>query len=164
MPFLASKRLGVITEDQLQQALDRHDRGKLIDAEPIPCGLFGQNILVRASSGDYVLRGSPHADDQLPLERFFAQIIHERSSVPVPWPYLIDPQPDIFGWSYALMPRMPGVQLDEEQKEQLGIGARCSIAAAMGRTLAEIANITWPHSGPPDVLFAGNSPGLGPKA
>jgi hypothetical protein len=41
--------------------------------------------------------------------------------VPVPWPYLIDPTPDIFGWSFVLMPRMPGLQLaDPQMKKQLG--------------------------------------------
>lgn len=59
-----------------------------------------------STGGEFVLRGVLHYDWQLPAERFFARALHERTMAPVPWPYLVDPAEDIFGWSYALMPRM----------------------------------------------------------
>ncbi len=37
-----SKRLGILTGEQLQAALDRYDLGALGSAEPAQGGLFGQ--------------------------------------------------------------------------------------------------------------------------
>ena len=67
--------------------------------------------LSAAPQGDYVLRGRPHFAWQFPTERFYARFLREQANVPAPWPYQIDPDTDIFGWSYVLMPRMPGLQL-----------------------------------------------------
>ena len=46
-----SQRLGVLTAEQLQAALDRFDLGGLIDARPAPGGLFGQNVLLTSTKG-----------------------------------------------------------------------------------------------------------------
>jgi hygromycin-B 7''-O-kinase len=55
-----SQRLGVITNDQFQAALDHFKLGLFVKAEPIPFGIFGQNVFVTSSQGDFVLRGQPH--------------------------------------------------------------------------------------------------------
>lgn len=82
------------------------------------------------------------------MEQFFARQLHERTSVPVPWPYRIDPTPDIFGWSYVIMPRLVGVQLADGQiRAQLNLGDKRQIAYALGATLARIHAVTWPTSG-----------------
>jgi hygromycin-B 7''-O-kinase len=103
-----SRRLGSIDDGQFRSALERFGLGEFVRAEPVAGGLFGQNVFVASTTGEYVLRGAPHYDWQLPAERFFARLLHERTRAPVPWPYLLDPGDDIFGWSYAVMPRMPG--------------------------------------------------------
>jgi Ser/Thr protein kinase RdoA (MazF antagonist) len=147
MPISCSPRLGVIEERQFQAALDRFDLGRFICAEPAKRGMFGQNVFLTSTTGRFVLRGSPHSDAQLAHERFFARILHERSQTPVPWPYRIDEGTDIFGWSYALMPCMPGLHLDDEQRAALTVADRVRIAAAMGSTLAQVAGVPWEASG-----------------
>ena len=57
-----SKRLGILRHEQLQAALDRFALGELIAASPAPSGLFGQNVMLTASTGEYVCaarRGRP---------------------------------------------------------------------------------------------------------
>lgn len=121
-------------------------------AERVLFGNFGQNVFVTSSKGEVVLRGAPHYPSQFPKERFFAQLLHERTPVPVPWPYLLDPSEDIFGWSYVLMPRMPGLQLiDPRVQDQFGARDRYGIAQAMGETLARLHTLTWPCTGEYDL-------------
>lgn len=143
-----SQRLGEISDQQFQAALDRFHLGHFIKAEAIPFGSFGQNIFVTSTEGEYVLRGEPHFWWQFPTEEFYTRLLHERTRVPVPWPYLIDPMPDIFGWSYVLMPRMPGLQLiDPQIKERLSAAERLGIAQALGENLAHMQEVTWPFAG-----------------
>ena len=137
-----TKRLGLIHPEQFQAALDRFDLGTFVAATAIPFGLFGQNVFVTSTRGEWVLRGCPHYDWQFPTEQFFVQLIHERTRVPVPFPYLVDLATDIFGWSYVYMPRMPGMQLaDEALLAQLSSDDRLGLARAMARTLAELHTI-----------------------
>lgn len=110
-----SERLGEITDEQLQAALDRFGLGRLLASEPIPNGLFGQNLMLETTSGGYVFRGAPHwnpsgEDDwQFQKERFFSRLVTENpAGPPVPWPYLLEESRDIFGWGFALQPRLPG--------------------------------------------------------
>lgn len=140
--------MGTITPAQLQAALDRFDLGRLLGAEPARTGNFGQNVFLSTTSGEYVLRGSPHYDWQFPKERFFAALLHEHTTVPVPWPYHLDESTDNFGWSYVLMRRLPGIQLPDRQVySALTLEDKIGIAAAMGRTLAQLQELTWPHAG-----------------
>jgi hygromycin-B 7''-O-kinase len=160
-----SKRLGTLFPDQLQTALDHFGLGTLLRAEPVTLGLFGQNVFLMTDNGEYVLRGAPHYAWQFPKERFFARLLHENTSVPVPWPYLIDYSDGIFGWSYAIMPRLAGLQLiDPQFQERQSPEDRFGIACAMGETLACMHTLTWSHCGeynadsddiqPLDVTFA----------
>lgn len=81
-----SERLGDITDTQLQAALDRFGLGGLRSASPAPGGLFGQNIFLTTTEGEFVLRGAPHwnpagEDDwQFPKERFFSRLVHDQPS------------------------------------------------------------------------------------
>jgi hygromycin-B 7''-O-kinase len=80
--------------------------------------------------------------------------MHEQTQVPVPYPYLLESSADIFGWVFAVMPRMAGVSvLDETVASQLTIKDRLPIARAMGRALVEMQALTWDHAGKydPDV-------------
>ncbi len=113
-------------------------------AEPAPGGLFGQNVFVTSTHGEFVLRGCPHAAWQFPKERFFARVLHERSRVPVPWPYRLEPSPDIFGWSYAILPKLPGMNVAlPDARAALTAGEHAEIAAALGVALAELHTVVW---------------------
>jgi hygromycin-B 7''-O-kinase len=151
-PVVSTQRLGALTSGQIQTALDRFSLGRFVRAEPASDGLFGQNVFVTSDTGEYVLRGAPHYDWQFPTERFFAQLLHERTVAPTPWPYLLDPTDDIFGWSYVLMPRMPGHSFtDSAWFATLSMDDRLSIASALGETLADLHALTWPFAGAYDA-------------
>jgi len=143
-----SKRLGAISDAQLQAALDRFGLGRLVAAEPVQGGLFGQNIFVTSTRGEFVLRGAPHHHWQLPTEQFFARMLAERTRMPAPWPFLIDLRTDIFGWSFAIMPKMKGLQLsDFRVKRSLTQDDRRAIGVALARGLAAMHELTWPIVG-----------------
>ena len=143
-----SKRLGTLSHAQLQSALARFDLGELFAAEPAPGGLFGQNVFLTSSRGEFVLRGCPHGDDQLPKERFFARLLHEQARVPVPWPYRLEPSPEIFGWSFAIMPRLPGVSVGlPEVRKSLAPGELANVSGALGEGLAALHAAVWPYVG-----------------
>jgi hygromycin-B 7''-O-kinase len=143
-----SRRLGVLTSAQLQAALSRFELGELLDAQPVRGGMFGQNVMVRASSGAWVLRGAPHSQRQFPAERCYSRLIHERTDTEAPWPYLLEPSTELFGWSYALMPRMGGVAFDDpDLQDSLTRDGRIAIARAMGEHLGRLQSATWEHPG-----------------
>lgn len=141
-----SKRLGVLTHKQLQAALGRFDLGTLVDAQPVSGGLFGQNVFVTSSSGEWVLRGAPHYDGQFQKERFFSRVIHEETDADAPWPFFIERSDDVFGWHYALMPRLPGENPgDGDVQSALTKEGRIALARALGGYLARIESKTWDH-------------------
>src|SRR4051794_3927874 len=107
-PRKYSDRLGMIDVDQLQAVADEFGLGRVTDAEPAPGGLFGQIVFITTTDGEYVMRGNPHGHVQLTKERRVAQLIGERSSLPAPLPYHISENTELFGWTYAVMPKLPG--------------------------------------------------------
>ena len=143
-----SKRLGNISDEQLQRALSHFALGTFLHAEPIPFGLFGQNLFVTSTAGEFVLRGCPHYDWQFPTEKFFVEQLHDKTRVPVPHPYLLNPSVEIFGWSFVIMPKMPGLQLaDSQVTAGLSMNERRGIARALAAMLVEIQTLTWEHAG-----------------
>ncbi|MBN2100667.1 phosphotransferase [Candidatus Dojkabacteria bacterium] len=147
-----SDRLGEISDSQLQKALDKFDLGKLRDTAETEAGLFGQNMFLTSSKGEYVLRGVPHYPWQFKTEKFFADLLHEQTKVPVPWPYLLDEDESIFGWSYVIMPRMSGHHLsDSIDDADFSKEDRLEIAKAQGRMLAEAQKLTWDFPGKYDI-------------
>jgi len=148
-----SKRLGNISDEQLQAALNCFDLGEFLSAEPIPFGLFGQNLFVTSSVGEFVLRGVPHYDWQFPTEKFFIEQLHARTQVPVPYPYRFNPSPKIFGWPFVIMPKMPGAQLaDSQVVARFSMDERGEMARALAVMLIEIQTLTWEHSGRYDIV------------
>jgi hygromycin-B 7''-O-kinase len=139
-----SSRLGVLSNAQLQAALDRFRLGSLLNSEPAPGGVFGQNVLLTSTAGEWVLRGCPHYTWQFPKEMFFARLIGQSSPVLTPWPYMIEESCEIFGWSFALMPRLRGIQLDEESRSRLSEDDGVAIAGALGHELALLHAVVWP--------------------
>jgi aminoglycoside phosphotransferase (APT) family kinase protein len=160
-----SDRLGAIRDAQFAAVCERHGLGKFVRAEPTTSGLFGQNVFVFASGGDFVLRGAPHwvkgPDDatyrredrwQFSKERWFAQQLHAHTKVPVPWPMNHDETSDIFGWPYIVMPKMPGQCFDEREiVKALDVEGRRGVAVAMGENLAEMQRLTWDFAGDFDM-------------
>jgi hygromycin-B 7''-O-kinase len=143
-----SKRLGNISDQQLQMALHRFDMGDLIHAEPISFGLFGQNLFITSTKGEFVLRGVPHYDWQFPTEKFFVEQLHRMTKAPVPHPYLYETSTDIFGWSFVLMPRMRGLQIaDNKIVSCLTWQDRQGIARALAKMLAEVQTLSWDYAG-----------------
>ena len=143
-----SARLGVISDEQLQAALDRFGLGRFVSAEPIPNGLFGQNLMVTATTGDYVFRGAPHwnpvgEDDwQFQKERFFSRMVHEApGGPPVAWPYLLDEGRDIFGWGFAFQPRLPGAPLEQRLRQHYSENDIQEQYGALGRALGAIHTV-----------------------
>ena len=154
-----SPRLGTLSEQQFQAALDRFQLGRLISAEPVRFGNIGQHVFLTSTQGNFVLRGAPLDATQFPCERWFMQQLHEHTQVPIPWPYLLDRRSDIFGWNYILMPRLPGLSLaDWQAKQGLPQEARQSIARALGETLVELHRLTWPCVGNYDLVGDGIKP------
>ena len=69
-----SKRLGVINDGQLQAALDRFGLGKLVAAEPVKSGLFGQNMLLdRLIIWEFVQRAEPEVAARIGSLREWAE-------------------------------------------------------------------------------------------
>ena len=137
-----------MSDEQLQRALSRFDLGEFLHVEPIPFGLFGQNLFITSTAGEFVLRGVPHYDWQFPTEKFFIEQLHARTRVPVPHPYLYCPSAEIFGWTFVIMPKMPGLQLaDTQLTAGLSIDERRGVAQALAAMLIEIQTLTWEHSG-----------------
>lgn len=137
-----SKRLGQISTEQFQAALSRLNLGNFVEAEAVPFGLFGQNVFLTSTQGKFVLRGKPHYPWQFPTEQFFADQLHARTRAPVPYPYLLDPATDIFGWSFVIMPRMPGLQLHHKlAAARLAYKDRVEIAQALARMLVEVQKL-----------------------
>ncbi len=156
-----SERLGAINDLQFEAVAARLNLGRFLKAAPTTSGLFGQNVFVTTTTGEFVLRGAPHwvkgpnetswrQEDrwQFTKERFFASQLHERTNAPVPWPMLHDESSDILGWPYLVMPRMPGVCFDERSiRKALPPEHRRDVAVALGETLAEMQRLTGPFAG-----------------
>jgi hygromycin-B 7''-O-kinase len=156
-----SQRLGVINDAQFEAVAARWKLGRFVRAAPTTAGLFGQNVFLTTTDGEFVLRGAPHwvkdkgdlewrREDrwQFTKEAFFARQLHERTTVPVPWPMQHDETADIFGWPYLIMPRMPGTCFEERTiLTTLPPEDRRGIADALGATLAEMQTLSWPFAG-----------------
>ena len=174
-----SERLGAISDAQFQAVADRLALGRFLEAAPTTSGLFGQNVFVTTTKGEFVLRGAPHwvkrlgektyrPNDrvQFTAERYFAQQLHEHTNAPVPWPMLHDQASDILGWPYLVMPKMPGQCFNERNiLKLLSAEDRHGVARALGDMLAEMQRLTSPFAGNFDVdtveltPFAGGNTG-----
>ncbi|WP_342428393.1 aminoglycoside phosphotransferase family protein [Paenibacillus sp. FSL L8-0158] len=106
--YFSSNRLGEVTIDQVQRMLNRFDLGRLLSYEKTAEGVLGQTLYVSSTAGQFVLKGNPLFPGQWVEEKFMVEQIQARTRIPVPTPYLVDHTEDIFGWSYAVMPRLYG--------------------------------------------------------
>ena len=156
-----SDRLGAIRDDQFAVAVRKAGLGTFLSAAPTTGGLFGQNVFLTTTDGDYVLRGTPHwhrggPNDawQFPKERLYADLLHARTRAPVAWPQLLDASCEGFPWPYLITPRLPGVCLqDPAARKGLTREDFLEVARAMGQTLVDLQALTWDFAGDfdPDV-------------
>lgn len=154
-----SQRLGTISREQFQAALDHFGLGRVVSAEPITLGNWGQNCFLTSTAGEFVLRGNPFYSWQFLAEQFFAPLLHERTAVSIPWPYYVEQSTSIFGWSYAIMRRLPGQALAEKSfRDALDPASRLQIARSMGETLAALQELEWPVAGAYDPTTGGIRP------
>ena len=139
--IFASKTLGNIHHNQLQAMLNRFNLGTLVASRKTELGAMGQTMFVSSTKGDFILKGNPLYHGQLEEEQFFIENIEKRTNVPVPTPYFIDDSVDIFGWSYAVMPRLLGDHVDSERlKNTLTTKNKLQIAESIVSTLSAFHN------------------------
>lgn len=136
---------------QFQAMLDRFGLGDLVGFEPILRG-SEQNVFVFSTAGEFVFRGKPLFAGQFAEEKFVVDHLHRQTVAPVAYPYLVDPSGDLFGWPYALMPRLPGNQVDDPNVQpRLTNGDQEEIACASARVLAQLHEFNVDHPGEYDV-------------
>lgn len=137
--FFSSKRLGDITYEQLQRMLNRFELGTLISGVRTARGSGNQTLLVTASSGAYILKGNPLYEGQLAEEKYVVDQLHARTRLPVPYPFLVDEADEVFGWGYALMPRLPGWHMhDPKLQAEVGFADRLELAKLLALRLSEM--------------------------
>lgn len=137
--LFSTNSIGHVTDEQLQVMLNRHHLGNLISAEKTSEGVGNQTLFINSSQGSYVLKGNPLYAGQLAEEKFYTDCLQEYTSLPLSTPYLLDESIDIFGWSYAIMPRLHGVHMNEPQlRARLGAADRIDIASSAANILNEM--------------------------
>ena len=140
--------LGELRDEQLQAAADRFGLGPVRRATALTDGLFGKNVRLDTDTGAWVLRGDPWpagVDHQYRRDRWFARAIHERSSVPAPWPYRVEPTAGLLPWPFAVMPHLDG--RDHLAPEAKTPAARLEVARALGRGAAALGQVTFAAGG-----------------
>ncbi|MEM6430834.1 MAG: aminoglycoside phosphotransferase family protein [Deinococcota bacterium] len=141
-------RLGKLSLHQFSRATCKHGLGTCLSATPIQAGLFKQNVLLETQHGEWIFRGCSHYSWQFPKERFFANFIAEQTNLPTPRPYLIDTSLEHFHYDFALMPKMPGIQLsDQSLLESLSDDDFKKIAYELGQTLRKLQTFQAPFYG-----------------
>ena len=143
-----SNRLGQISKDKLQLALNEFNLGSFVKASCISEGLYGQNLFLSSSNGEFVLRGCPHNDWQFKAEKFFVEKLHKNTKAPVPYPYNISTNRDIFGWDFVIMPKLEGINLSSSMDEDgLKEEDRFQMAKEQAKILVEMQQYTENHCG-----------------
>lgn len=137
--FFSSNKLGEVTEEQLQSMLDRFQLGRLLSFRKTDQGAMCQTLFVSSLAGEFVLKGNPLFLGQFLEERHFIEYLDQHTDIPVPSPYIVDEGDDIFGWSYSLMPRLPGSHLfSPELEAKLSSQDESDIAVLLADTLLQL--------------------------
>ena len=143
-----SEHLGEIKDECFQSALKRLGLGDFVLAKPISYGLFGQNIFLTTTQGEMVFRGRPLWPEQFANECYIVTRLHQETRIPVPWPYRLNPPDDLFGWPYIIMPKLPGLPLENaEINKTLTAEDRLALAEVMAENLVELQKLRHPHCG-----------------
>ncbi len=137
--FFSTNKLGEVTDQQLQLMLNRFGLGRLTSAAKTAKGVGNQTMFVRSTAGEYVLKGNPLYAGQFVEEQFYVDNLLARTKLPLPAPYLVDESPEVFGWAYAVMRRLPGRHLTEPALAAgLSAGDREQIAELLAVSLVQL--------------------------
>jgi len=135
--FFSTNKVGILTNKQLQEMLDRFNLGKLLSFQETSKGVGKQTMFVSSTSGEFVLKGNPLYEGQFIEERFYIENLSKLTSLPLSLPYIVDTQSDIFGWTYAIMPRLPGRHYND-LKETLNPEEKMNIVELLVECLSEL--------------------------
>ncbi len=136
----------------MQRVLDRFDLGRLVSSEKTAEGVMGQTHYISSTAGQFVLKGNPLFSGQWVEERFIVEQLDTRTSIPVPAPYLVDDTDDIFGWSYAVMPRLYGEHIHTpELQARLSSLDKQQMAERLAAALLELHSWKVKNSGELDT-------------
>ncbi len=139
---LYSENLGEISGAQFHKALNKLGLGDFIRAERVKGGVGGQNVFLSSTQGDFVFRGNPYHREQLDAERFSVGYLRLHTNLSTAYPYKIDRDTDLFGYPYAIMPRLKGIAFDgSKERSTVTYDERLQICRAMADILAEIHNV-----------------------
>jgi len=130
--------LGKISDSQFDQALRKLGLGSFVKAGRVTGGVVGQNVFLTSTGGEFVFRGRPFYDEQFDVEKFAVDSLRAKTGIPTAYPYIIDNDLEIFGFRYAIMPRLTGIQTMTGGTRILELSKpdRLEIARAMARCLA----------------------------
>lgn len=151
----------------MQRALDVFELGTLEYVSPTSTGGFdyNQSAFLRTNVGDYVLKGAPRDPWQFPKERFFAELIATRTTLRAPWPYHYYPGSDIFDWSFVIMPRLEGVELNALLPTiERGPEAWKDVARVQSIALVDLQSATFDRAGDFSLTVNGIDPFPGSHA
>ena len=132
--------------------LSRWKLGTLHSYKPTEHGVMKQTLFIHASSGDYVFKGNPLYPGQLREEQYMIEQLKKHTKAPVPTPYVIDPAEDLFGYSYAIMPLLPGIHYHELGKLTLSEEEHEVILSRLAVALRELHTWRTPIAGEYDPL------------
>ncbi|WMT39661.1 hypothetical protein RE628_19965 [Paenibacillus sp. D2_2] len=137
--FFSTNKVGVLTNNQVQEMLDRYNLGKLISIQETSKGVGKQTMFVSSTAGEFVLKGNPLYEGQFVEEKFYIENLSELTNLPLSLPYIVDQQNDIFGWTYAIMPRLSGVHFnDQDLKEQMNLEEKIEIVEVLVECLCKL--------------------------
>lgn len=135
--------LGEIRGEQFNKALQKLNLGNLIKIEKVTGGVGGQNVFLTSTKGEFVLRGNPFYDEQFDVEKFAVDNLRKKASISTAYPYIIDNDIDIFGFKYAIMPRLSGISFNGSKgNPDVSKDERIKICHAMAKILVEIHSFT----------------------
>jgi aminoglycoside phosphotransferase (APT) family kinase protein len=148
--FILPEPLGKISRSQVQRALDLFELGKLESVTSTTTGSYNYNqtAYLQTSSRRYVLKGAPREAWQFAKEQFFSNLVASRTTLGAPWPFHYYPQPDIFDWPFAIMPRLDGEALDSlPPAREGGTAAWKNVARAQAIALVHLQAPTFDCAG-----------------
>ncbi|WP_454192801.1 phosphotransferase family protein [Paenibacillus sp. Marseille-Q7038] len=128
-------------QNTIQKMLSRWDLGTLHSYKPTEHGVMKQTLFIHTSTGDYVFKGNPLYPGQWEEEQFMIQQLKQHTKAPVPTPYVIDSAEDLFGYSYVIMPLLPGVHYHDLDKLTLSEAKHKLILSKLAAALHELH--TW---------------------
>jgi len=130
---VSTPRLGTIAARDMQRVFDRHDLGRLTAMRPAVGGSFRQVLELESTSGKWIFKGAPLVPEQYYAESFYTALLHERTALPVPWPWIHDTSCSVFAWDFGLMPRLPGSDLGDQVVSKSIMGAASRMHERPGR-------------------------------